>query len=65
MSFVEELEKYFEVTPREKVLEDWTKSAEFDNVGISVEDFLSVSCLEGPKGCEARSEANPVRERPL
>jgi hypothetical protein len=24
-----------------------------------------VSCLEGPKGCEARSEANPVRQRPL
>jgi hypothetical protein len=38
--FFEELKKYFEVTPREKVLEDWAKSAEFDNVGPTVEEFL-------------------------
>lgn len=39
-NFFEELKKYFEVTPREKVLEDWSKSAEFDKVGPTVEEFL-------------------------
>ena len=39
-NFFEELKKYFEVTPREKVLEDWAKSAEFDKVGPTVEEFL-------------------------
>jgi hypothetical protein len=39
-NFFEELKKYFEVTPRDKVLEDWAKSAEFDNVGPTVEAFL-------------------------
>lgn len=39
-NFFEELKKYFEVTPREQVLEDWDKSAEFDKVGPTVEDFL-------------------------
>ena len=39
-SFVEKLKKYFEETPREKVLEDWEKSKEWDNVGITVEEFL-------------------------
>jgi hypothetical protein len=39
-NFFEDLKKYFEVTPREKVLEDWAKSAEFDKVGPTVEEFL-------------------------
>jgi hypothetical protein len=33
-NFYEKLKEYFENTPREKVLEDWAKSAEFDNVSI-------------------------------
>ncbi len=40
-NFFEELKKYFEVTPRDKVLEDWAKSAEFDDVGPTVESFYS------------------------
>ena len=36
----QELEKYFKETPREKVLEDWEKSRDCDNVGITVEEFL-------------------------
>ena len=40
-NFFEELKKYFEVTPREKVLEDWAKSAEFDKVGPTVEELTS------------------------
>jgi len=30
--FVKDLEDYFKNTPREKVLEDWAKSKEFDNI---------------------------------
>ena len=40
-SFSEKLKQYFEETPREKILEDWAKSAEFDNVGPTVDDFLN------------------------
>jgi hypothetical protein len=40
-NFFESLQKYFKDTPKEKVLEDWAKSAEFDNVssgGESIEE---------------------------
>lgn len=39
-NFVEELKKYFKEMPREKVLEDWEKTKEWDNVGITVEEFF-------------------------
>jgi len=39
-NFYEQLVKYFQNTPREKVLEDWAKSTEFDNIGLTVEEFL-------------------------
>jgi hypothetical protein len=42
-NFLEELRKYFENTPQDKILEDWSKSAEFDNVGPSVEEYLLYS----------------------
>ena len=38
--FFEELKKYFETTPQSKILEDWAKTAEFDNVGPTVDEFL-------------------------
>ena len=38
--FLEELHNYFINTPREKVLEDWEKSKEFDKVGPTMEEFL-------------------------
>lgn len=34
-NFAEKLKKYFEETPREKVLEDWEKTKNLDNVGVS------------------------------
>jgi hypothetical protein len=40
-NFYEKLKQYFEKTPREKVLEDWAKSAKYDNVGPTVDDFLN------------------------
>ena len=39
-SFLKDLEKYFKETPQEKILEDWKKSESFDNVGITVDEFL-------------------------
>ena len=39
-NFLEDLKKYFEVTPRDKVLTDWEKSAEFNKVGPTIDDFL-------------------------
>jgi hypothetical protein len=39
-NFYEDLLKYFETTPREKVLEDWNKSAHLDNVRPTVNEFL-------------------------
>jgi hypothetical protein len=38
--FSEKLKQYFEETPMEKVLEDWAKSVEYDNVGPTVNEFL-------------------------
>lgn len=42
-NFFEELKKYFEVTPPEKLLKDWDKSVEFDNIGPTIDEFLSNS----------------------
>lgn len=42
-NFLEELKKYFEVTPQSKVMEDWAKSKEFDKIGPTVEEFLENS----------------------
>lgn len=39
-NFYEDLKNYFDTTPREKVLEDWDKSAEHDKIGDTVEEFL-------------------------
>lgn len=47
MNFYQELKKYFETTPREKVLEDWEKSKHFDSVGPTVEEFLTNSINKG------------------
>jgi hypothetical protein len=42
-NFYEKLKEYFETTPREKVLEDWNKSAHLDNVGPAVDEFIENS----------------------
>lgn len=41
-NFLEKLINYFENTPREQVLADWAKSEEYDNVGLTVQEFLSL-----------------------
>lgn len=35
-NFLEDLKRYFETTPRDKVLEDWAKAEEFDQCGVLV-----------------------------
>ena len=40
-NFIEDLKKYFDETPREKVLEDWLKSKEFNKVGPTVDEFIN------------------------
>lgn len=39
-NFVDRLKKYFDETPREKVLEDWKKTKEWDKVGPTFDDFM-------------------------
>ena len=39
-NFYDDLKRYFEITPREKILDDWSKSSKFDNVGITIDEFL-------------------------
>jgi hypothetical protein len=53
-NFYEKLKEYFENTPREKVLEDWNKSAHLDNVGPTVEEFVKNSNEERLKDVAER-----------
>lgn len=39
-NFFEDLKKYFSETPKNEILEVWTKSAELDSIGVSVDEFL-------------------------
>ena len=45
-NFYEKLKEYFNTTPREKVLNDWNKSAEFNKVGPTVDEFIENSAAE-------------------
>ena len=42
-NLIEDLKKYFETTPREKVLENWAKSELFDEIGPTMDEFLQVT----------------------
>jgi hypothetical protein len=44
--FYEELKKHFENTQKDKLLEEWEKSAESDKIGPTVEEFLNNSKQE-------------------
>jgi hypothetical protein len=41
-NFLENLRCYFKDNSRERILEDWAKTEEFDQVGILMEDFLNI-----------------------
>jgi hypothetical protein len=52
-NFLDELKKYFESTPQNKILEDWAKSERYDEIGPTVEEFIRNSqlyyvCSEAP-----------------
>ena len=55
-NFYKDLKKYFDETPREKVLEDWEKSKDCDQVGPTVNEYLN-------KIAESLSEENMKRWR--
>ena len=65
-NFFEDLKKYFENTPREKVLEDWAKSEEFDKIGPTVEEFLTYTSkyyethLQDPVQTEMNFKSNNI-----
>jgi hypothetical protein len=40
-NFFEALKQYFELTPHDKVLQDWAKSEEFDKIGPTFDEFLN------------------------
>jgi len=56
-NFFESLQKYFKETPREKVLEDWAKSAEFDNVSSGRETIEEAA----EKYAQELLEANTIQ----
>jgi hypothetical protein len=59
-NFYEELKKHFENTPKDKLLEEWEKSAESDKVGPTVEEFLNNSKQETLE--EAAERLYPYRD---
>lgn len=40
-NFFEDLVKYFENTPEGQIKKDWEATKEFDNIGITVDEFLA------------------------
>lgn len=59
-NFLENLKKYFENTSKGKILEDWSKSAEFDKIGPTVEAFLHHTQQFYPIHSEGPFEGNLV-----
>ncbi len=59
MSILESLKKYFDETPRSKVEEDWNATKDFDDVGITVDDFLKTQ-----NDAKIEAEAN-IKKRDL
>ena len=43
MDYLDELKHHIETTPKEKLLEEWEKSIEYDKVGPTVDEFVSES----------------------
>jgi len=61
-NFYEKLKEYFKTTPREKVLEDWNKSAHLDNVGPTIDEFLENSNEERLKEASKKWSLNSAKE---
>jgi hypothetical protein len=61
-NFYEKLKEYFENTPREKVLEDWNKSAHLDNVGPTIDEFIENSNEERLKEASKKWSLSSAKE---
>jgi hypothetical protein len=46
---IEDLKKYFETTPRKKVLENWAKSESFNDIGPTMDEFMQNTNMIGNK----------------
>lgn len=55
-TITEKLKEYFDNTPEDKILSDWEKSKEWDNVGITVDKFVRSQQDIDPDIQEATSE---------
>lgn len=42
-TILEELKRYFQNTPQEKILSDWAETEKYDEVGPTVQEFRRVS----------------------
>ncbi|HAT81302.1 MAG TPA: hypothetical protein DCS17_07940 [Flavobacterium sp.] len=42
-NFYEDLKKYLDNTPQDKIVADWEKSVAFDKIGPTIEEFLNSS----------------------
>jgi hypothetical protein len=61
-NFYEKLKEYFRTITREKVLEDWNKSAEFDKVGCTIDEFIENSNKERLKENGEKWSLNSAKE---
>ena len=48
-NIVEKLKKYFEETSEEQFLKDWKETEEFDNIGITVDEFIKNNIIMNKK----------------
>lgn len=45
----DKLKKYLDDTPKEKIMEDWNKSKEWDKVGITIDRFIELQQIKTTK----------------
>lgn len=62
MDILKELKEYFRNNTKEKILEDWEKSKKYDEVGITVDEFLK---LQPKKPIDYSSTDELNKRKPL
>lgn len=56
-NLIESLKLYFQNTPREEILEKWSAVEKFDQVGVTVEEFLRNTAI-----CQKITTGSPPSE---
>ena len=59
-TILEGLRKYFRETPQEKIISDWAKSEEFDNIGPPIDEFIESSKKYYAVECPETSNFNQI-----